>query len=471
MADTVLNQMPENPRPTMAHAAKLRLDAVTMNIERREFRDLYENHKDELVSCHLYSDGSPVTGQELQGMVLEMITCSTIFVFIMPGVVLHFGGTRLIDKAFAFLWSLHLMVGVEFDILDWIRSKIRSITTDQGTESRLAYVPDILRAFLRRRCGLPFSLLQGMIDPFSRLLPYALPISGWGHLFGNLMHFAAKCFSRWPAILKNVRSLCRFFRNETNRKHIIDTLRDEFPEVVQLLKSFNVKIAKWRYETLYKVFGKLASLRILCERYLIHVDVMFKSSQETELISEVRVACRWGDLWVFMVVFSFRVLDPLEHARRWGLVCVCCSQARRDGGPKQSKCQRSSRRLKEARRFLHNLCSRLYSQGTVLDATMCEDVQWILIETNTCERRTATELRFKAKYLRTVPWLVVEADDKDMAAECVLQLQSIQDDKLTPLIIYYKDELLPSLQAFPAYIYIILYYIIIIYFLLYKNKV
>jgi hypothetical protein len=245
LTDTVLKQLPTNPAPTAARHAKLKLDAVAMNIERREFKDLYVNHRDELVSAHLYSDGSPVTGQELQGMVLELcMRGGRIFTFIMPGIVLHFGGTRLIDKALAFLWALHLMVGVEFDILEWMKSKIRSITTDQGTESQLAYVPDILRAWLRRRIGLPLALLEGTIDLDSRLFPNAIPISGWGHLFGNLMHYAAKCTSRWPTILAAVRSLCKFFRNDTNRKHISDSLKDRYPDIVPLMKSFAVKIAK-----------------------------------------------------------------------------------------------------------------------------------------------------------------------------------------------------------------------------------
>jgi hypothetical protein len=46
LTDTVLKQLPTNPGATAAHHAKLKLDAVTMNIERRELKDLYDNHRD-----------------------------------------------------------------------------------------------------------------------------------------------------------------------------------------------------------------------------------------------------------------------------------------------------------------------------------------------------------------------------------------------------------------------------------------
>ena len=102
----------------------MKLDAVTMNIERRYFKNIFENHRDEVVSAHVFADGSPVTGCELQGMILQLgFVDGTIEEFIMPGVVLHYGGARLIDKAQAFLYSLTLIAGLDHSELRWLISK------------------------------------------------------------------------------------------------------------------------------------------------------------------------------------------------------------------------------------------------------------------------------------------------------------------------------------------------------------
>ena len=281
-------------------------------------------------SAHLFTDASPVTGTELQGMVLEIFLISGMLVkLVMPGVVLHFGGTRLIDKIIAFLWSLTLMVGTDYKLCKFLLSKIRSVTSDMGTEYRFPECPDILQAFLRRKIGIPFALLYGTIDPESRLLPLALRISGWSHMMGNAMKFAAFSIPKWPEILSNVRPLCRFFRNESWRAHIILRLKVRYPDVVHLLKSFKGKFTKWRYETFFVCFYELAPLRDLCEHFLVDVDQIFASGfQDGSLLKEVKAACRWEELWVFIPVFLMRVLAKLESARRWGLVCACCSELR-----------------------------------------------------------------------------------------------------------------------------------------------
>ena len=170
-----------------------------------------------------------------------------------------------------------------------------------GTEYRFPECPDILQAFLRRKVGIPFALLAGTIDPNSRLLPLDQRVSGWSHMLGNAMKFAAFCISNWPEILNSVRPLCRFFRNESWRAHIILKLKDRYPNVVHLLKSFNGKFAKWRYDTcVFACFYNLAPLRDLCEHFLVDVDQIFESGfQDGSLLNEVKAACRWKELLGF----------------------------------------------------------------------------------------------------------------------------------------------------------------------------
>ena len=53
--------------------SRLQLDSVSNLIDRREFKQLFKTDPDMVTSIHVYSDGSPVTGSELQGMVLDIV--------------------------------------------------------------------------------------------------------------------------------------------------------------------------------------------------------------------------------------------------------------------------------------------------------------------------------------------------------------------------------------------------------------
>ena len=81
-----MEQLPDAPKQTALYAVRVKLDTVAMGIERRFFRDLCENQRHEVVSIHLYSDGSPVAGAELQGMILDIIFLDgTVMQFILLG--------------------------------------------------------------------------------------------------------------------------------------------------------------------------------------------------------------------------------------------------------------------------------------------------------------------------------------------------------------------------------------------------
>ena len=102
---------------------------------------------------HLFSDASPVTGTELQGMILQIVYATGLIECrVMPGVALWFGFTRTIDKLIALLWSLMLICGPDLKVLRFALDKIRSITTDMGTELGLLDMPDLAPSFLKMGC-------------------------------------------------------------------------------------------------------------------------------------------------------------------------------------------------------------------------------------------------------------------------------------------------------------------------------
>ena len=107
----------------------------------------------------------------------------TIKIIVLPGICLHYGHCGSIDKAIALLWVLHLLLGPNLILMEWLLSKIKSITTDMGTDVRILDCPNMTQAFLRRRQGLPMALLECTVNKDSRLLVYAIRLPDWSHIF------------------------------------------------------------------------------------------------------------------------------------------------------------------------------------------------------------------------------------------------------------------------------------------------
>ena len=83
--------------------------------------------------------------------------------------------------------------------------------------------------------------------------------------------------------------------------------------------SFIASLAKWRYETVHDVFGQIDRIRWVCEGR--NIRGMFDNTQDMETLNGVQAACDWPGLWRFITAFLNFVLDPIEHGRRWGLLC------------------------------------------------------------------------------------------------------------------------------------------------------
>jgi hypothetical protein len=171
----------------------------------------------------------------------------------------------------------------------------------------------------------------------------------------------------------------------------------------------------------------------------------FNAFQNKELLKQVIGACGRRELWSFVKVFLTQVLEPLESARRWGMVCDCCNELRQQ--LKKARCPRASRRLHRARKFVENLCQQLLRNAAGLTLAFCDGVHWILLSVSAALRRVAAELKEKFRWLWRVPWLVAEADDPEIAAVCVAQLSVADAGSLDTLALEYREVFLEALQV------------------------
>ena len=257
----------EEPRPkhrdpprTRLQRARQRLDLATCLVERREYHAALANG--DIVAIVLYSDGSPVKGNELQGLVMDItFTDGHKDTVILPGASLTYGHTDCMNKTAVLVFSLWLVFGPGEATMRQALRLVRCITTDGGIEIASTDAPDFLIAFLGRMRGESPQTCKGLVNHLERMFPLALKIYGWSHTWGNVMKTIGKSNEHWPNILEATRDLCSFYRLGGWREHLKLMLRPQNTFDLAPLKSFSAGFAKWRYETITVVFESLVRLR------------------------------------------------------------------------------------------------------------------------------------------------------------------------------------------------------------------
>ena len=105
------------------------------------------------------------------------------------------GWLIILSKTVASVWQIYLMVGPEFEQVRAFCGCVRSFTTDMGVKRLLAQVTDMLPDFYRLWLGV--SLPRGA-EQLLRLIPKALQIGGWRHLFDTLIQRGMVTLSFFP---------------------------------------------------------------------------------------------------------------------------------------------------------------------------------------------------------------------------------------------------------------------------------
>ena len=102
----------DQQKRTLARTAEA-LDIVGMSLQRREFRA--DRLTNSVRAVNLFTDSSPTTGEEIQGMVMELIrTSSEVCRTLLPGSTLVYGQYNAVAKTVALVWSLWLVCGPFF---------------------------------------------------------------------------------------------------------------------------------------------------------------------------------------------------------------------------------------------------------------------------------------------------------------------------------------------------------------------
>ena len=317
----------QDPGRSTIDRSAAKCDVVGMLLERRIFAE--EVASDSIESIHCFSDGSPVVGAELQGMVTEIIhRDGSRRNITMPGSTLFFGHGDSINKCMAFLWAIWLVCGPLESMMRVFLGNVRSFTTDDGVEMGIVLTPDVLCAFMSWIDGRDLEACRTLVSFGRRLFPRCLRIAGFNHLCAGLMKAVAAVAPTWPDLLAKLQCLCTCFRNETYRAYLVKAIGGRLPGAKQLLAHFTATTAKWRFATIVEVMVQLLRLRQVCEQFVR--EELFDNAQDKAFIQSVVNACR--DVWLckFIATTLGTVFLPLEYLRRWGLLCECHSAWRKE---------------------------------------------------------------------------------------------------------------------------------------------
>ena len=398
---------------------KRKMDIVGCLLERRIFKQ--ELDDDLLDAVNVYTDGSPVSGTELQGMVLDFCYKNgRVRRLVLPGATLNYGHFDGANKTISLLHALWLVCGPDEYHLRAACQLVSSVTTDFGVEMVTSDMPDVIEAYLAWMGGQPLADVKSKIVFGKRLFPNSIRIAGWNHTLSSIMKSVVKACDKYPEHLAMMRDLCTFFRNETYRDHLIKLLKGKVPGIAELLRSFSAGFAKWRYETLVTCTKALHKLRNLCQRHVR--EEMFQHVQDRAQIQRVVNACRTPRLWQWISLTYTKVLSKLEVIRRWGMVCPHkrCAELRKEK-KQHVYCARSSRRLPEVTAQLEIWLAEFKLWEEELKEHDCENSNTMWHQVRTMLGRCRSLLKKRFHYLTLLPWRLADAATKDGAIEILRQ--------------------------------------------------
>jgi hypothetical protein len=362
---------------TTRQRARHRFDVTLMLLERREFHEWVAAGVIE--SIHVFSDGSPVTGKELQGQITDiMLKSGALYRRVLPGAEVFYSLTNATQKGITLLWGLFLVRGPRKETVAEALSLIRSITTDNGTEINLIRLPQLLDAFYEWMAGRGLLEVSGSVDRTRRLMPNAIRLIGVGHTVGGMIYTLCSSDRHWPEINDHLRALVHFFRNKSYREHLEFVLRGKCNTTC--LKTFEASFAKWRYETLATVIEELLPYRDICENRI--AKEMFPDVQDRKAMDKALTACKIPWLWRWIAGPGVQVVVRANGFRKWAMVCghAECQQLRHEHS-KPLNCIMNSRRLPEVWDWVTKEAVKLREAANALTPAACGGDDQLCVDT------------------------------------------------------------------------------------------
>lgn len=354
---------------------RVRIDAVPALLQRRE------NHDSSLqVARGMRCDASPKLNAEITMEMESVFYDSSAKVNVvqreyLPGATLVHRLSRLPQKLFVCLWGLFLCFGPTLFQMRHLLRSIRWVVSDFGVESSIADAVDCLPTWAHWAKGLPTEEAP-LPNASAFLLPLAVFVPGWNHLFSNIIKDACTSLRHWHDRLQQVRQVVRFLKVTDYRYVWSQSLSRVglFAAAAEVKQNFEASFAAWRWETIAVAFLEIRMLRWVCESFF-DAAVFGKLEDET-LLRTVSAAFSDHEFMMWIEILSVP-LGIAEEARLWGTWCACHdihSEAERHAA---QACEMKSRRLHQARAYINAVCEKLVAWQSRLTLGDCDNIHAI----------------------------------------------------------------------------------------------
>ena len=212
----------------MLRKSRVILDSVACAVWREFLAQSLSN-----LNVFLWVDASPQhSGEELLSIVADFIAPGGIhFRRLLPQICLprHYWDTQ--GKTLALVWALFLVGGPTSERVAALCCRVASVTTDFGTEASLADSSNMLIT-LGRMLG-----IQVPDDCHANLLPTAIRVPGWKHVWGGLIRFGLWRCSFFPRFLTLFKSIVQILRHKAKVAEFRRVIRRRgYPAAAEILK-------------------------------------------------------------------------------------------------------------------------------------------------------------------------------------------------------------------------------------------
>ena len=393
---------------------RIRLDSVAMLLWRRWFASIDL----EDINLYLFVDGSPQwRGRELFAVSFDMIQHKNgdkqMVRRLCPVLQLGRDVMSAAGKLLALLWMLFLLVGPNPSRYMKVLERIRSITSDLGTERKMAHMNDMAPEFWKFLGCRPADVLRR-----EWMFPRALQAPGWSHIWDNLIRLGLSSLHWFPGFLAALKALLSILRD--NREDMIDALRRMGrSQVAVLLNAVKLPyFAAWRWGTLHDVCEQIGSVLQTLRMHWPQLDFL-KQLRDQKKIALAKICIEQVD-WDAQFRFVQWYGRWLTTALRWGGSCLCHQEEFDDGVLVQ--CDEKGRLVTQSYQY----AEACFADGLAVSQQWSEVQFHGLPASFLAELRGAVGLvvgvgRKKLAFLDRIPFLIARIDEPEVRPRILQQ--------------------------------------------------
>lgn len=235
------------------------------------------------------------------------------------------------------------------------------------------------------------------------LMPAALQMPGWLHMFDNILKEVANYCAFFPAFMKSLKVVCAFWRSESYRLMIVTNLRAKgLPVEAKAFAQLKFPtFANWRFS---KLEDCAVSVRSACVIVSEHLELhAFDGCRDKEDWRTTFFTMRDGR-WRLQLDFIATLSKTIGSIRVWGSGCSCHETQLLEG--KRVACALKGRRAAEASDYIKGQCVKLLATASNITLEYVGNDVPMQIELATAYRMAGAAVQKRTQFLDALPYLL-----------------------------------------------------------------